>query len=883
MKQRSYLSLLLAGVITLSACMISACKEDIPAGMTSKPITFVIDDNGFDEGAVSTRGTKVTSISSFGVSASVYSAASTYASAGCGSYFFNETATVNSPINYFWPTSAYKLSFFTYYPYGSSAFTLQSNASATGAPTYSYTVPSDVTNQMDIMTGQNVNITGGATSPVSISMKHRCAAICFSVTNSRSTAITLNSVSIEGVKYTGTLREDTWTLGAAVNSSSSNPFVLSFGSSLDTHTTAYTTKVFLMLPQTIPAGAKVKVVIDGEDPLYADLTGSWVAGRQYNYNLDVQKKLIIVDEDSEIEDWDYSINLSMVDNAGNNRLSMTTANCYLVHAAGDYKIPLVYGNAIKDGEVNTVAFFPDKIVDGTKHFTNHNGEKITGPWITKSTSGLGTEKGMGLAATSAELLWQDVEGLVSAVSVFGDYLRFTVGTFNPGNALIAVKDGSGTILWSWHIWATDETLASTTAVDTGSQTYNVAVVNLGWVPTGGDGKQGYCPYYQWGRKDPFIPAAAYNSSSDHTVYNISNTPTTGITYTASTTATIADNIMNPTTLYYNSGTHGPAVTTFTNMWNGPNLSTATKKTVYDPCPPGFCVPTGNLYSYITDGDNFINIFSDTNNKGITTEVGITGDALWFPAAGCRSRFTGMPPTSVGLNGYYWSATAAGASGGTLLFFDIDTGFFQSYEGNLRSNAYPVRPVTENGLPVGYTLLEYIENQGDSWIDTGCTLDFSETIKIKMSVSNYQGKYGGIFGNYSNEASNCTRIIQNNGNPLKALVYFNNKAGGGSKSCDINGLNQINTFEISADDITVNGSSIGAPSSVTGTAYNASIKLFRYTTTSVYGKLYEFSISGKRNMVPVKSPENIVGMYDTINDVFYSSETSTPFIAGPEKN
>lgn len=29
----------------------------------------------------------------------------------------------------------------------------------------------------------------------------------------------------------------------------------------------------------------------------------------------------------------------------------------------------------------------------------------------------------------------------------------------------------------------------------------------------------------------------------------------------------------------------------------------------------------------------------------------------------------------------------------------------------------------------------------------------------MSVSNYRGNYGGIFGNYSNENSNCTRLFR----------------------------------------------------------------------------------------------------------------------------
>ena len=268
----------------------------------------------------------------------------------------------------------------------------------------------------------------------------------------------------------------------------------------------------MMLPQTLPAVSKLKVVVDDEE-FETDLSGTWIAGKEYTYTITMSESCI---------------DLSMVDHAGNTRASMTTDNCYLVHAAGKYKIPPVYGNAIKNGTINEVSFFPGKdgsITNGINRFVNHNNVGITGPWITKS--GTGMDAGMGLTATSAELLWQDRTGLITNVSVNGDYLTFTVGTFAGGNALIAVKNSSK-ILWSWHIWATDETLESTTAVNTGSHTYNVAAVNLGWVPTGSSGKQGYCTYYQWGRKDPFIPASAYNSNSNHTVYNINGTTTTGI-------------------------------------------------------------------------------------------------------------------------------------------------------------------------------------------------------------------------------------------------------------------------------------------------------------------------------------------------------------------
>lgn len=684
--------------------MVSSCTEEMPDEVTSDRITFSVDDQGFNESKAHTRGAKVSSIISFGVSASVYSAAASYTSAGCGSYFYNESATAGLPTDFFWPTSSYKVSFFAHYPFNNAAFTVQSASSALGAPTYAYTVPSAIGSQLDIMTGQNVNILGGGSSPVALTMKHRCAAIRFSVTNNRSTAITLNSVSIEGVKYSGTLNEDTWTLGSSVNSSSSNPFTLSYGSSIAASATVDVTgtaNIFLMLPQTLPVTAKVKLVVDSEE-LEAAITGSWVAGRQYNYSLAVKNNvLVVVDEESDIEDWKTTIDLSMVDNAGNARASMTTANCYLIHAAGKYKLPLVYGNAIKNGEVNTIAFYPGKdgsITNGTDRFVNHNGDGITGPWITKNGSGVNA--GMGLTATSAELLWQDRSGLITSVSVNGDYLTFTVpaaASSKAGNALIAAKSGS-TIVWSWHIWVTTETLASTTIVATGSHNYTVSPVNLGWIPTGGNGKQGYCTYYQWGRKDPFIPAAAYNSTTNHTVYNISNSSVTGITYSG-TGVTIADNIKNPTTHYYYSSNYGPVTTTYYNMWDAQNtttnnVTTATKKTIYDPCPPGFCVPTGNLWYYFGGNANptSSNSRSDSNwdstNKGKTWTL--NGASIYFPAAGCRSNSSGSLG-NVGSDGVYWSATPGGTYRGRFLSVYSSSWYWGS---SYRAFGFSVRPVAE---------------------------------------------------------------------------------------------------------------------------------------------------------------------------------------------
>ena len=128
MKQVKYKLLLLAGLLPLSASMISGCTEDLGTELTSKRIMLAVDDSGFDGSRSVTRGAKVTSISSFGVSAAVYDASASYTSAGCGSYFYKQSATNGSPLGFFWPTSDYKLAFYAYYPYGNAAFTVQSSA-----------------------------------------------------------------------------------------------------------------------------------------------------------------------------------------------------------------------------------------------------------------------------------------------------------------------------------------------------------------------------------------------------------------------------------------------------------------------------------------------------------------------------------------------------------------------------------------------------------------------------------------------------------------------------------------------------------------------------------------------------------------------------------
>lgn len=133
--------------------------------------------------------------------------------------------------------------------------------------------------------------------------------------------------------------------------------------------------------------------------------------------------------------------------------SRNTANCYMVGAPGYYKIPLVIGNAILDGARNNNATGSPRF-HGDVYF-NYLGENwLLHPEVDK------TRNGENIEIKEPYLVWQDAPGLVTDLRIVeGDdynYLAFEVNQdyICDGNAVIAVKDTDGKIMWSWHIWVT---------------------------------------------------------------------------------------------------------------------------------------------------------------------------------------------------------------------------------------------------------------------------------------------------------------------------------------------------------------------------------------------------------------------------------------------
>ena len=235
------------------------------------------------------------------------------------------------------------------------------------------------------------------------------------------------------------------------------------------------------------------------------------------------------------------------------------ANCYILTEPGKYKFKAIFGNDVKQYLVGA---------DG--------GEVVWETWNTADTEGV-------------------TGSIIASVDYAEDYMLMTTAeTLHPGNALIAAKDAEGTILWSWHIW-----VPQTPITDCDASLGAVAMDrNLGALIATVDSatekvdQKSYGMLYQWGRKDPF-PGMVANSGNNPfalagTQMEKQNTPIT-------TEESIAKPYVYACNKLGNEGFN----------WNVASIPQAWdvngSKTIYDPCPAGYRVPTGSGSAWSSSG------------------------------------------------------------------------------------------------------------------------------------------------------------------------------------------------------------------------------------------------------------------------------------------
>ena len=262
-----------------------------------------------------------------------------------------------------------------------------------------------------------------------------------------------------------------------------------------------------------------------------------------------------------------------------------TANCYLVSQQGKYKFKATLkGNGAADHS---------GISKNTDPATIAKAELI---WATFNTT---------TAPTEGEL--------IKDISYADGYVTFSTGyPYKEGNALVAIKDAEGTILWSWHLWfESDDMLAK-------SQIYPVTHYafmdrNLGALTNcyAADNALDFGFTYQRGRKDPFM------TSATRTTYTALGVLGTYTSYTGG--SNVANSIKNPTVVFGYDSWGGGA-----EQWSGTN------KTIFDPCPPGWRIPGKDAWTQFNAVS--FKVYKDDWN---TYHGRMYNNVAWYPATGDR--------------------------------------------------------------------------------------------------------------------------------------------------------------------------------------------------------------------------------------------------------
>ena len=635
------------------------------------------------------------------------------------------------------------------------------------APVLSYTVPSAVSGQHDLMVATPTAARAiDDKSDIPLSFQHVLTGIRIKAPK----AASVTAVTLSGVYDRATLSlnasELEWTSLTKSSATPSFTADVSSASVWDTSDTEYQFLkeggIFLMLPQWLPAGAKIAITVD-DTTVEADLSGhEWKMGklvtyrvaretREYHIEVEVTAELPVSGASAtvatinsystpegggaqtsaswqvkgvysthalalaggtpDLTGWSASSSGSslQVTPASPSTVSKTvnallqeapewgtvqsywnlanringsariieSANTYIINAPGYYRIPMVVGNGIKGGEANPSAY-PSGFVD-------YKGEAIQSPYLQQS----------GTPSTGA-VVWTETTGMVENLTVVSDaendlyWIKFRIQSSHiaQGCTVVSVKDGSGTVMWSWLLWVTDyEPGVGDVACNyTSSDKVTFMPRNLGWTVDGtlpdttpaavgfvrvesvddpstyavvrvrraaGSPSSlphaGHGPYFQWGRKDAMAPTS------------------NGWAYLNGGTARPEDLIKNPGHHFVQNNSNSYPYTTaggfIGKAWwsasatsNGQDLPTV--KTVYDPCPAGYTVPRHDAFN----GFSIAQSTWDATNVGYAFNTAYqsagTG-TIYFPAVGRRQAGATSAGVTSPAYGQYWVAVPQG--------------------------------------------------------------------------------------------------------------------------------------------------------------------------------------------------------------------------------
>ena len=294
---------------------------------------------------------------------------------------------------------------------------------------------------------------------------------------------------------------------------------------------------------------------------------------------------------------------------------------------------------------------------------------VTKPGVYKIPAVKGNDKSQKVSAASVEVLWETrsdadvkVGDIVNLTGYDNGNICFNVkgktsSTVPEGNALIAAKDASGNILWSWHIWVTS-VMPKDHQYKNGAGTMMECDLGAAYV------ESGVYPwssglYYQYGRKDPFWGDRSCTLDGWEKV---------GCNETTGTESYAA---AHPTTFIYDSnGRYGFA------HWlhSGEARLWWRNKSISDPCPPGYVIPDGGQYGVWARASGTTESVSGEcssyvffNGSGADLEFRSAGECYYRPNGYITYAGNLVKKTTEPRKSYYWSGTSSGFSDETRVY------------------------------------------------------------------------------------------------------------------------------------------------------------------------------------------------------------------------
>lgn len=581
-----------------------------------------------------------------------------------------------TPVKY-WPNNVGdKVSFFAYAPYSvgteNNIFDFSSNAGAGGDPTLRFTVDGIAKNQTDLLWG--VNASDGlpyvdqqkqtVTGNINFTLKHALARIGFNVealvdittgdgSITAGTQIVVTQVELIGGFYkNGELNLNNtvantskWTL----ESNASRTFELSSSNDNFVDEQDYGVSSNATHGQLVTAT---------KSKLNADDSYLMVIPQEFSSANDLEKIQLRVTYDVITADGTLDTGQSKVTNVITSdpfNFTFDSGNAYVFNlhlGLNSVKFDATVTDWITDTsetDVN-VPISSSMQPESNSYIIAPNSKGIYIPVSRANKSLLGVQLGSDDVFT-AELVWTDNENRISSSSNIAEISTGRKGSSGyifvkpgsaEGNAVVAVKK-DGQILWSWHIWVTEDTPAVL-----GSK--NLMDRNLGAIGNtpGAVGTKGLL--YQWGRKDPFPGSSGIDTGNDMTEPTLyTATGTTEIAKTpVSSASNFGNSVSNPSTFYGGTPANEFDWYSITPDTQNNDLWSNAVKTVYDPCPVGWRMAKNDVWSGLT----IENFPWDATNLG-RTNVDYGG---FYPAVGQRNPTTGNI-NRVGVNGDSWTGTA----------------------------------------------------------------------------------------------------------------------------------------------------------------------------------------------------------------------------------